>query len=370
MFIQLFFSRALDDGFKIDNLKPDKLTHINYAFANAEKDGSVVLEVDIMYPLLTQVLTTFYIKDANSDKANFIKLKSLKEKYRNLKVSLSVGGWSGSASFPSAVSDTASRQRFARTVMDHITNLGLDGVDIDWEYPQNNNEADNYTLLLKEIRSTLDDYQKKNSVDPFLISVAVPAGPEDYKKLKLKDMNNYVDFFYLMTYDLAGDFDDVTGYQSALYNGGKMDVNQAIKGYQNGGVPSKKIVMGIPVYGRGFSNTQNKIGASFHGVPKGEGDDEGMYAYKHLPQPNAVEHYDADKVASWSYDEGKKEFVTYDNPAAVEAKCDYIQKNGLGGAMLWEISEDADGKRSLLDTIYGKIGNNMAKTNNHIVYSK
>jgi GH18 family chitinase len=47
-----FFSRALDDGFKIDNLKPDKLTHINYAFANAEKDGSVVLEVDIMYPPL------------------------------------------------------------------------------------------------------------------------------------------------------------------------------------------------------------------------------------------------------------------------------------------------------------------------------
>jgi chitinase len=293
----------------------------------------------------------------------------LKQQQRHLKVSLSIGGWSWSGNFTQLAGKASSRKQFAKTAVDHVINLGLDGIDIDWEFPSDSKDATNYVLLLKEVREQLNEYHTHfdPSDEPFLLSVAMSCGPENYNILKLKEMSEYVDIFYLMAYDFAGAWDSVTGHQSNLY-GGETNVDQAVRGFEAAGVPSRKIVMGMPVYGRGFSKTDNATGSSFNGVPKGSWE-EGSYDYKDLPQPNAVEYYDPDTVASWSYDSKKKEFVTYDSPKVIEAKCDYIQDNGLGGAMLWELTADAtDHERSILDTIYQKLGSKMMKTKNHIVY--
>ncbi|KAI8886303.1 glycoside hydrolase family 18 protein [Backusella circina FSU 941] len=363
-------------NYNVVDLKPSQLSHVLYAFANPNSDGTVLLgdpwaDTDIRFEADKTVdgVVDPWKEVDTALHGNFKQLGLLKQQHRHLKVSLSIGGWSWSGNYTQLAGKEASRKQFAKTAVDHVINLGLDGIDIDWEFPKDSQDATNYVLLLKEVREQLDDYHTHfdPSDEPFLLSVAMPCGPENYNILKLKEMSEYVDIFYLMAYDFAGAWDDVTGHQSNLY-GGKTNVDQAVRGFEAAGVPSRKIVMGMPVYGRGFSKSDNTTGSSFNGVPKGSWE-EGSYDYKDLPQPNAVEYYDPDTVASWSYDAKKKEFVTYDSPKVIEAKCDYIEENGLGGAMLWELTADANDKeRSIVDTIYGKLGSKMIKTNNHVVY--
>ena len=66
---------------------------------------------------------------------NFNQLYKLKQKNRNLKTSLSVGGWSFRNNFKTALASNATRYRFAESSLKLVSDLGLDGLDIDWEYP-------------------------------------------------------------------------------------------------------------------------------------------------------------------------------------------------------------------------------------------
>lgn len=200
-----------------------------------------------------------------------------------------------------------------------------------------------------------------------LLTVAVPCGPSNYRLLRLRDMEPYVDLFYLMAYDFAGSWDSQTGHQSAMY-GGQLNCDQAVSDYLQAGVPPQKIVLGIPVYGRGFSNTQGPD-SSFNGIPEGSWE-KGMFDYKHLPKPGATEYYDPQRVASWSYDPSLREFITYDTPSVVQAKCEYIKQRQVGGAMFWELSADHkdDHPRSLLNTVYQSFGGRLDSIPNHLSY--
>lgn len=302
---------------------------------------------------------------------NFKQLALLKQQYRHLKVSLSVGGYSWSSNFSALAATPETRATFTKTAIQHLQDLGLDGIDIDWEFPVDTTDADNYVLLLKEMRTALNDYQLAH--DPtdqnFLLSVAMPCGPENYRLLKLGEMARYVDIFYLMAYDFSGDWDQQIGHQSSLY-GGPLNVDQAVTYFENeGGVPSKKIVMGMPLYGRGFSNTEGKIGSNYKGVPDGSWD-KGSFDYKDLPRKGAKEFMNQERVASWSYDESKREFVTYDSPEVAKIKCEYIKDRQLGGAMFWELTADnsLDESRSLLETVYNSLGDNLNGIENHIKF--
>jgi hypothetical protein len=86
-----------------------------------------------------------------------------------------------------------------------VKNLGLDGLDIDWEYPKDSNEAQNLVLLLKECRSALDAYGASLPTPHYFeLTIACPAGPQNYEKMDLKGMDRYLSFFNLMAYDFAG----------------------------------------------------------------------------------------------------------------------------------------------------------------------
>lgn len=365
-----------DRKHNVVDLQADKLSHILYAFANVNMDGTIVLEdtwadTDIKFEkdkTVDGVVDPW--KEADTDlHGNFKQFALLKQKNRHLKVSLSVGGYSWSSNFSAIATTASSRATFTKTALSHLQNLGLDGIDIDWEFPQDKRDAKNYVLLLKEMREALDDYQKKYDPtdEPFLLSVAMPCGPENYKLLELDEMANYVDIFYLMAYDFAGDWDNTTGHQSNLY-GGPLNVDQAVRDFQLAGVPSKKIVMGLPLYGRGFSNTKQKPGSSYSGIPDGSWD-KGSFDYKDLPKPGAKEYYDEQRGASWSYDAETKEFVTYDSPDVVNLKSQYIKDNQLGGAMFWELSADIkEGDKSLVNTVYNNLGSQLNSVKNHILY--
>ncbi|KAI7906530.1 chitinase [Cokeromyces recurvatus] len=368
-----------DRNFNVVDLEVDKLSHVLYAFANVNLDGTIVLgdswaDTDIRF---SKDKTVDGIVDSwkENDKdlhGNFKQLALLKQQNRHLKVSLSIGGYSWSSNFSVIASTPETRSQFANTAVNHVKNLGLDGIDIDWEFPKDQKDAENYVLLLEEVRKSLDDYQR--TFDPtdesFILSVAMPCGPENYRILKLDKMAKYVDIFYLMAYDFAGSWDKVTGHQSNLY-GGALNVNQAVTDFEKAGIPSKKIVMGIPMYGRAFSNTNSEPGSIYKGVPNGSWE-KGSFDYKDLPRQNAKEFIDKSKGASWSYSETNQEFVTYDTPVVVEVKCEYIKNRKLGGVMFWELSADVksinNSSRSLLNTAYLSLGDKLNTVENHILF--
>ncbi|MHB2009837.1 MAG: glycosyl hydrolase family 18 protein, partial [Acidobacteriaceae bacterium] len=96
-----------------DQVAANKLTRINFAFANIDK-GRIV-------------------EGDPSDAANLATLVGLKKENPDLTVLVSVGGWLWSGRFSDAALTAASRAKFIDSVADFITRYKLDGLDIDWE---------------------------------------------------------------------------------------------------------------------------------------------------------------------------------------------------------------------------------------------
>ncbi|KAK1973194.1 endochitinase 42, partial [Colletotrichum cereale] len=131
---------------------------------------------------------------------------------------------------------------------------GFDGIDIDWEFPQNTVEAAHYVLLLQAVRHHLDAYAAEHAPSyHFRLSVASSAGSEKYKRLDLTNVSDIVDCLYLMGYDYSGSWSAITGHQANLYPSTSVaestpfSTDDAISDYLAAGVPSYKIILGMPL---------------------------------------------------------------------------------------------------------------------------
>lgn len=307
---------------------------------------------------------------------NVKQLYLLKQKYRNLKTLLSIGGYTYSqqGKFQAAANTAAGRQRFASSAVQLMSDWGFDGLDIDWEYPENQADASNFVLLLQACRAALDKYAKDNSQNyRYPLTIAVSAGPEKYKLLNMKAMDQYVDTWNLMAYDYAGSWDTTTGhaanlfYSSANPQSTKFNTDQAVKDYIKGGVSPSKIVLGLPLYGRSFLNTVAQPGQPYQGVASNTGSDPGVWLYRDLPRQGAQVKIDTQAGAAWSYDATTKELVSFDNVPVGLMKADYIRKQGLGGAMFWEAAGDKTGGESLVGAVGDAMGS-LELSNNMLDY--
>jgi hypothetical protein len=191
------------------NIPAKKLTHLIYAFADIKADGTVFFtdtwaDTDIHYP-----------GDSWSDSGNNVygavkQMNLLKKANRNLKILLSIGGWTYTNTnkhMDGPASTAIGRKAFADSCVNMIKNYGFDGIDLDWEYPQNPTQGAQMLAVLQATRQAMDAYadtlvyRNSNGLVErpyFELSIAAPAGAENYKNLPLRDLANILDYINLM----------------------------------------------------------------------------------------------------------------------------------------------------------------------------
>ncbi|EPQ28013.1 uncharacterized protein PFL1_04340 [Pseudozyma flocculosa PF-1] len=352
-----------------NDIPVQQLTHVNYAFATIEPStGKAVLsdyyaDQDMRYP-----------NDASSSGGSgknlygaFNQFLALKKSNRHLKLVLSIGGWSYSPLFAPMATDSTKRAAFVSSAVDLVRNYGLDGLDIDWEFPNSAAEAAAYVSLLKELRAGLDAYAARvGHSNPYLLTIAAPCGPDNYGTLDMAGMDKYLSYWNLMGYDYSGEWSDAATHQANLLGAAPSD-SDCITAYLSRGATASKVVLGMPIYGRGFDKTDG-LNKPFTGVGYGTFGG-GVYDYYALPEAGATEFYDAKAGAAWSYDSAKRRLISYDTPAVVQQKVDYLLSKGLAGSMFWELSGDNAGvaSRSLVLASANRLGG-LDQTPNHISY--
>lgn len=285
---------------------------------------------------------------------------------------LSIGGWTWSTNFPTAAATEQGRATFAQTAVAFMKDWGFDGIDVDWEYPASPEEGANMVLLLRRVRQELDAYAAQYAPGHhFELSIAAPAGPQHYEKIRLADLGDVLDHINLMAYDYAGSWGRNSGHQANIYpnhqnpDSTPFSTKVAVDAYLAGGIPAEKLILGMPIYGRAFVGT-NGPGTPFSGVGGGSWEN-GIWDYKVLPHPGSNVYYDEAAGATYSYDPSTRTMISYDTPDMIQKKVSYAQSLRLGGSMFWEASADKKGGNSLIKTALNSMGG-LDTSPNHLNY--
>lgn len=279
-----------------DSKMPDPafLTHINYSFAHIKSDFE---SLDIKTP------------------SRLTKIVGLKNTYPDLKVLLSVGGW-GAGNFSEMAADASHRAKFCQNCKNAVQQYGLDGIDLDWEYPTSSeagissspDDTKNFTLLVQELRSALGTDK--------LLTMASDASA-DY--VDFVSAGPYLDFINVMTYCMGKPpYHNAGLYPSSMT---KRSCSESVTKHYNAGVPYDKMVMGIPFFGHDGTEEVN-----FCDINIGTN----------------TKKWDDDAKVPYLVNSSGKMVLTYDDAESVGLKASFIKEKDLLGAMYWNIEADDD----------------------------
>ncbi|MFE3515107.1 glycoside hydrolase family 18 protein [Streptomyces sp. NPDC059166] len=364
-----------------------KLSHINYAFGNVSAEGkcftgNVPGEADAWADYarpLDAAGSVDGVADTDSQPlaGNFNQLRELKAAHPGLKVMISLGGWSWSTHFSDAARTAESRKALVSSCIDLYIKGNLpvdgarggdgaaaglfDGIDLDWEWPGSAGDTDtvyrpedkrNFTALVHEFRTQLDAYAKssrKGWAKPkhYELSAFVPTAPAKIDAgFDVPRIMRDFDFVNLQGYDFHVSGEATTAQQSALFAKGDFSVDQTVRDWVRRGAPARKLVMGMPFYGQGWTGVTG--GGDGLGQPAAgpapatwAAGYEDYKALRKLAESGAYKvHRDTRNGHAWLFD--GTTLWTYDDPQVLRAKTSYIRERGLGGAMFWSLDGDTD----------------------------
>jgi len=373
----------------------DKFTYLNYAFENIYQmpDGSYRCDngsdIDDHSAGEGMRATLDYLHRFNADESvdgsadqeaqplagNFNQIKQLKAKHPQLKVLVSLGGWTWSRWFSAASATPALRHTLVASCIDLyiVGNLPaveghggkgaaagvFDGFDIDWEHPGlqgaayntvSKNDKKNYTLLLAEFRKQFDALSKKNG-KRYYLSVAINTGPKNVQQTEPANYAKSLDWINMMTYDFHGGWDKngPTDFQSNLYadpnnpDHAAQSIDDNVRGLLAAGAPPEKLVLGIPFYARGWSGVAPVNNGLYQkATGPAHGFDEGATSYANIATQllagSLTKFYDPIWKQLWTYDHGT--FWSFDDTAVIHEKINYLRQYKLGGIMSWSLDQD------------------------------
>ncbi|WP_407272937.1 glycosyl hydrolase family 18 protein [Radiobacillus sp. PE A8.2] len=326
----------------LTDLDASRLTHLNYAFGKISNDFEI------------------FTDNPTQDQKNYEKLQAVKEEHPHFKTLIAIGGWGGSANFSEASATEETRTMFANNAVEYMIENGFDGVDLDWEYPvtgggpgttPNADDKENYPKLLETLREKLDEQGEKDGKH-YLLTIAGAANTGFINNATLGETHQYLDYVQVMTYDIHGSWEAVADFNAPLYddNGKTWSVDKAIQAYLDAGVPAEKLIMGTPFYGYRYNVTSSEN----NGLRQPFGA-SGSMTYNRFIEDDYLNngytrYWDEGTKTPYLFNEEESIFITYDDKESIAIKADYIREEGLGGAMIWEITQDHG--NDLLSTLY------------------
>ncbi|XP_055527954.1 probable chitinase 2 [Wyeomyia smithii] len=193
--------RVSNGKFDVENINPSLCTHIIYCFVGLDYTSYTVKHLDSY---------------ADISLKGFTRFMALKKTNPNVKLLLAIGGWNdGSVAYSKMAASSTYRSTFIQSVVSLLKTYGFDGLDVDWEYPTlrggDPDDRINFITLLSELRGRFNS-------EGLLLSIAVGA-TKDYHRsaYNVPQINQFVDFVNVMTYDLHAYWDAQTGHNSPLY---------------------------------------------------------------------------------------------------------------------------------------------------------
>ncbi|WP_211746636.1 glycoside hydrolase family 18 protein [Paenibacillus sp. Marseille-Q4541] len=317
-------SAGLSDVTKQDAAK---LTHIHVAFAH-------IVNGRIHYDSRATIQQVLRLKAINPD----------------LRILISVGGWSAGG-FSEAAASEQSRIQIAESCEELLSKYPFDGIDLDWEYPCyseagiTSSPADktNFTLLLKTIRQRLDQYGEQTG-RYYLLTIAAGADQYYVDGTEMNLVHPYLDYVQLMTYDMRGGFQTLTGHHTNLYTSTgdlfRISVDASVQIFMNAGVPAHKLVIGAAFYSRMWKNVPSTNSGYLQMSPSsgGYGPNYGKLVQEYIGGGTFTRYWDDEAKAPFLFDGST--FITYDDPESLSYKSTYVREKNLAGIMFWEYTCD------------------------------
>lgn len=270
------------------SLQWDKLTHVHIAFYNPPSTASSVITGNAG-------LTSF----VSSAQTN------------NVKVLASLGGANGDANVWNFWTSTAAnRTTFVNNIVSFTTAYNLDGIDVDMEGGTVNA---NYQAFVVELGTALHGAGKLMScaIAPWFGNNITPTALAQY------------DYIGLMSYDATGSWAPCSPGQHAPFSVVLSDIAY----WSNKGVPKDKMVIGVPFYGYYFGSAVGSV--TYNGIVGGRPGAEML-----------------DMVANTA-----TSAIYYNGIPTIKLKTRYALDGNYGGIMIWELSQDIAGPKSLLTAI-------------------
>jgi len=275
---------AGDNFQRIDQLELARLTYLNLAFANPDKDGNLVF-------------------DGGFDITPVVK----KGHEAGLKVFVSLaGGGRPDTVIWKSVLVPEMRPAFVKHILDYVEQNNLDGVDVDIEWNLLPTIGGLYNPFVVELKQALHSKGK---------GITSALGATQLHEAITRDAIDAYDFINVMVYDKTGIWrpDDIGPHSPYSY------AEEAIVFWtETMKVPTDRIILGVPFYGFDFTPPARYIDFSeiIQGKPSlAYQDSEGMRYYNGIP---------------------------------TIVKKTQLAKQKLGGVMIWEIASDTSGDLSLL----------------------
>jgi chitinase len=304
---------------------PDRLdyrlfTHVTHAFATVDKTGSLnAPDVKASRDLVNRAHTA------------------------QTKVILALGGADSNKSLTAIAATPDGVKRLVDGLARVAETVGYDGIDVDWEAPENAADGERMNAVVKALRERMPKA---------VLTMAVPSGDWAGKWYQRDALLPYIDFLNVMTYDFHGPWDNHAGHNAPLFpskseppddagtsGAASMDYWMKTKGW-----PREKVLFGIPLYGRGFRAA--KMGAP----ARGSFDRSEMSYQEVLGLIKSGWRPLWDEAAQVPYLEKPDgtEVISYDDARSVKRKGEFARDRGLGGYFFWEIAQDFDGQTNPL----------------------
>ncbi|GAV06010.1 hypothetical protein RvY_16053 [Ramazzottius varieornatus] len=334
-------TRRLEGRLMGDEIPAEYCTHLVYTYASIYQN-----KIFTQLPSLDEYTDGGY--------GNLARFAALKQRNPQLKVLIGVGGWvAGGWIFSNMAQTPEGRQEFIQSVQEFCAAHNFDGIFIDWLYPAVGarggapDDLSNFASLLTEMRATFDE----GSDTSLFIGTTVASAPDYLANYNAEAINNAADLVYVITYDLAGYWNGTITHPSPLFSTDidALSVDSSIRMWQDAGIDSSKLVLGIPFFARTYRVPNNPAPAeSYGGVFSGDGhrglvsQAPGFLWYFETCSRIALAGYTVvrDQISSVPYAYSNDNLIMYEDVQSVQDKARYARTSKLSGVYLFSIDQD------------------------------